>query len=500
MRTLLIIILFTFTLACKKDCLEKGDCQPSAYASSFIEEQITPAAIGITYYVDAENGKKKNDGKSQETAFKEIAQLEGILFEPGDQILFKRNQNHFGDFILEKSGVLGNPIYISDYGSGELPIIKSTKGYDGIALFLLKANYVVIQNLNIQGGGHAILLDGSNHVTIAGCRVGENSEAGIRATGKNSETSGSDNGIIKNCLIYSGLSGTTGDLQGTDGVQLMDGASNWHIHHNEFKAWAHSALSIKPIYSSLLSNNNIVEYNLFECGDIDYMRAIDITGPENRASNNVIRYNIIRNQTVTSHVHGNDNTIAYNLFLSLKTSAASSQPWAIDFHVFIGNSGGVDRNEYVCKNNRLFNNLFYNYDAGVGVRLLNSKDGTTNKVTDNQIVNNIFYNNGTCLEIDAEPTNTTVSHNLFFNSNGTTTFKVNGTSYSLSDFIALSGTNGFSIQNNIEDNPLFQNISSENFKLEVGSPAIDAGQNVGETIDFDGNPLLGNPDIGAFEL
>ncbi|MDX1350419.1 MAG: right-handed parallel beta-helix repeat-containing protein [Putridiphycobacter sp.] len=500
MRTLLISMLFTFTLACKKDCLEKGDCQPSAYASSYVEEQNTPAATGITYYVDAENGKKKNGGKSEETAFKEIAQLEGISFQPGDQILFKRDQYHFGDLKIESSGTESAPIYIADYGSGDLPIIKSTRGNDGIALFLLEANYVVIQNLNIQGGGHAILMDGSNNVTIAGCRVGENSEAGIRATGKNSETSGSDKGIIKNCLIYSGLSGSTGDLQGTDGIQLMDGASNWHIHHNEFKSWAHSALSIKPIYSSLESNNNIVEHNLFECGDIDYMRALDITGPENRASNNVVRYNIIRNQTVTSHVHGNDNTIAYNLFLSLKTSAASSQPWAIDFHVFIGNSGGVDRNKYVCKNNRLFNNLFYNYDAGVGVRLLNSKDGTTNKVTDNEIINNIFYNNGTCLEIDAEPTNTTVSNNLFFNSSGSVNFKVNSTSYSISDFTALSGINGFIIENNIEGNPLFQNISSENFRLEVGSPAIDAGQNVGEIKDFAGNPITGNPDIGAFEL
>jgi len=47
--------------------------------------------------------------------------------------------------------------------------------------------------------------------------------------------------------------------------------------------------------------------------------------------------------------------------------------------------------------------------------------------------------------------------------------------------------------------PLFVNPSSGNFHLQSGSPAIDSGTDVGLTIDFDGNPITGIPDIGAFE-
>lgn len=166
-KPILFLVIMIVSLSCKKDCLEKGDCEPSTYSSVYLQNQTTPAGTGTIYYVDVENGKKKNNGKSMGTAFKEIEQLEGISFQPGDQILFKRNQYHFGDFKIESSGTESAPIFIADYGSGALPIIKSTKGKDGIALFLLKASYVVVQNLNIQGGGHAILMDGSNYITIA---------------------------------------------------------------------------------------------------------------------------------------------------------------------------------------------------------------------------------------------------------------------------------------------------------------------------------------------
>jgi hypothetical protein len=35
--------------------------------------------------------------------------------------------------------------------------------------------------------------------------------------------------------------------------------------------------------------------------------------------------------------------------------------------------------------------------------------------------------------------------------------------------------------------------------LQAGSPAIDAGVDVGLTKDFEGNPIVGTPDIGAYE-
>jgi hypothetical protein len=55
-----------------------------------------------------------------------------------------------------------------------------------------------------------------------------------------------------------------------------------------------------------------------------------------------------------------------------------------------------------------------------------------------------------------------------------------------------------------EVNPLFgsavkTNILSEDFSLQASSPLINAGIDVGLKIDFLGNPIVGLPDIGAYE-
>lgn len=49
--------------------------------------------------------------------------------------------------------------------------------------------------------------------------------------------------------------------------------------------------------------------------------------------------------------------------------------------------------------------------------------------------------------------------------------------------------------------PLFQNVSTKDFHLRAGSPAIDAGVNLNYTVDFDGNkvPEGSASDIGAYE-
>ncbi len=57
---------------------------------------------------------------------------------------------------------------------------------------------------------------------------------------------------------------------------------------------------------------------------------------------------------------------------------------------------------------------------------------------------------------------------------------------------------------NGEVNPLFvsairTNVPNVDFRLQPQSPAINAGANVGLTTDFLGNPIVGLPDIGAYE-
>lgn len=499
---LVLIIPFLF-ISCKKDCLKKGDCELSSYSTAYLKEAPAPTSSGQKYYVDADKGKKNNSGKSEADAFKEIEQINELNLQPGDQVLFKRGQVHYGILIIEESGSASENIYFSDYGEGHLPVIKSTDGKpssDESTVYLTLSNYITFQNLSIQGGLFAISISNSDFVTINGCRIGEQSHAGILATGKYSEGDGSDFGELKNSLIYSAKSGNLGDGQSTDGINLNDGASNWYIHDNEFKAWAHSAVSIKQIANLKQNNNNLIEDNLFVCGDIDYMRALDISGGDHLCENNVFQRNIVRNQSVTSHVHGNSNTVANNLMLGLTVSSATEQPWAFDFYCIINDAGNPNRDQLVCYDNKIVNNLVYNYNTGQGVRAIKSKNSAAFEVHDNLVANNIFYNVKTAFESDQEVSSTTFTNNIIYNPSMSENFIYNYANFSLTDFEALTGTNGNLFSNNLTLDPLFTNEGSEDFTLQASSPAINAGIDVGLISDFLLNPINGNPDIGAFEF
>jgi hypothetical protein len=48
-------------------------------------------------------------------------------------------------------------------------------------------------------------------------------------------------------------------------------------------------------------------------------------------------------------------------------------------------------------------------------------------------------------------------------------------------------------------NPLLLDLANANYRPQAGSPAIGAGASLGYTADYDGHPIVGTPDIGAFE-
>jgi hypothetical protein len=230
------------------------------------------------------------------------------------------------------------------------------------------------------------------------------------------------------------------------------------------------------------------------------MRALDISGGDQLCQNNIFRYNTIRNQSVTSHVHGNSNLVAYNLMLGLTESDATEQPWAFDFYCIINKSGNPERDQLVCYDNTVANNLVYNYASGQGLRVIKSKSDAAFEVHDNRVVNNIFFNVHTPYQTDSEPQTNAFENNIVYNTSSAANFIYDYQDYNLAAFEALSGNQNNVIQNNMEVNPQFIDAALENFGLTAGSLAIDAGLDVGELIDFLGAPINGTPDIGPFEF
>jgi parallel beta-helix repeat protein len=77
-----------------------------------------------TYYVDATYGNDNNDGRCTNTAWKTISKVNGMSFNPGDNVLFKRGEEWREQLNVPSSGSAGNPITFGAYGSGDYPIIS----------------------------------------------------------------------------------------------------------------------------------------------------------------------------------------------------------------------------------------------------------------------------------------------------------------------------------------------------------------------------------------
>ena len=79
---------------------------------------------GTVYYVDAVAGDDKNDGKTEETAWKSFDRVNGKTFLPGDKILLKADGIWNQPLNPKGSGREGAPIIIDMYGEGNRPIIN----------------------------------------------------------------------------------------------------------------------------------------------------------------------------------------------------------------------------------------------------------------------------------------------------------------------------------------------------------------------------------------
>ncbi len=114
----------------------------------------------------------------------------------------------------------------------------------------------------------------------------------------------------------------------------------------------------------------------------------------------------------------------------------------------------------------IYNNTFYNCNlskSGYGPAI--TLDKSSKRF---EIYNNIFMGASDGIE-DNGSAGSNISHNLFYNTDSS------------------AGTD------NVESDPQFTNASAGDFTLKSGSPAIDAGTDVG--LPFNGS----KPDIGAFE-
>lgn len=405
------------------------------------------------YYINSQIGNDDDNGTSINSAWKSLKQLEEIVFQPGDSILFAKNSSFQGGITFNSSGLQKNPIVISSYGEGSIPVFSNTNQNElNGNVFQISGSYIFIDGLSFTNcadanskNGKLVLQVGAiftktsaNHITIENCKFTD-CPIGVNITGQHSLIT---NNIFQDCNrylsapywgplgivignAYNEISYNTcsnyvkiGGAFGADGgfIELDDRyfgtkVHDIKIHHNK----SFDNMGFLEIEGEIEGNNIDVYYNLSD----DYQQFIFYWGGD---SSKIENNTVIRTKP---SINGAVNT------------------------VFTMRNG----------NFKLRNNIFV-VANNVQVLVTAPYDiGNYNKVIHE---NNIYY----CTD----------------GSTGDPCGKPLGSGELIID-------------------PHFVNIDNGDYRLSSKSPAINYGMNLGYTIDLDKVQIGKNqiPDIGAYE-
>ncbi|MBI4062752.1 MAG: right-handed parallel beta-helix repeat-containing protein [Elusimicrobia bacterium] len=200
------------------------------------------------------------------------------------------------------------------------------------------------------------------------------------------------------------------------------------------------------------------------------------------------------------HNNGEDGIFLYD------NTAASNFDARVNYNLVYSNSklaGGWAGLRYYAPFGRgyqIYNNTFY--DNG-DFTLSNPNVAILDNASTGTIKNNIFYGIAGLAFFASVSISTMASfdHNLYWSPSAFTIY-YNGSLYSNSQFPAYQAAVGANEGHGLAADPLLINAAAGSFGLRHGSPAINAGIEVGLTSDFSGTPVSrgARPDIGALEF
>ena len=408
-----------------------------------------PACFSNCFYVDSINGSDANPGTSPSAPWQTLAPVNSHLFIPGDIIKFKRGSSWTGNLIIDDSGIEGNPITYTSYGIGAKPIFRNPGNPGEITRAIrIDASWIVVSGfflLDTTDAGLRIYTD-ANHNVIEDLEI-TNVGIGITVAGHYNLVY---NNRIHDLHMVRNTPGGDDDY-GAIGVGIFDGRNN-EIAYNRI-------INCKASSYDYGTDGGAIE--LF--GNVD----------NNYIHHNWAYYNEGFMEVGSSNYTGSavDIRVSYNLIYN------SGRIFGI--HIS-GNYGTYVRN-FIADNNTFIDILDYTepnwstwyFDASI----------TPDVFT---VRNSIFYVGNYQFVADADNRGWDFTHqnNIYYLTNPATEL-------------------GFSLgSSEIIDNPLFVNLANHDFSLQLNSPAIDIGINLGYRTDLVNQPVPtgDNADIGAFEF
>ena len=222
---------------------------------------VAPAhAANTSYYVDC--SASTNGSGTQSSPWNAVASVNAPTFGAGDNILFKAGTTCSGQLVPKGSGVSGNPVVMSSYGTGAKPIIDAG-GAVGAVIRLLNVQQWEISGLELRNAA-------SSPAYRSGV-LAENSSGGILS-----------HIVVTNMTIRS-ISGWSGGWYSTNagvGVQTnhTTPVSTWNdivISDNTFDHVDRIAIAVTPdadgVGTGLSTNVKIQRNNIRYSGGDDVL-------------------------------------------------------------------------------------------------------------------------------------------------------------------------------------------------------------------------------------
>ena len=372
-------------------------------------------------------------------------------------------------------------------------------------LIISETSYITITNLDIQGGWTGIYIHTlSKNIRLDSLHIGKYSREGlIIATDTTIVSEFPKNILIENCIFdaffafdYSSANvyEDSYDRGSSDGLRAEE-MINSEIRDCYFKNWGHASISLSG-GDDMSVTNVVIHDNYLTSPDICYGGRLGVS----EAIQNELYNNQIINTSVQSQLSGQGNHIHHNIFKG--TTSTPLLPNIIDAAIEIQSYSSCEVYGNIYEHNLIINT------EGPAFRI---SGNNTYNIYNNTIRNNIFYNCGTSIDgktvtvennLFASTYNNLFQNNLIYSNLSPQAVSFRETMYNVAQFNTLSGTDGYTITNNISSNPLFVDQSNEDYHLQINSACINAGIIPFATDDYEGNsiPYLNTlADIGLYE-
>ena len=450
---------------------------------------MSSASLAATYYIDATEGNDSYSGTSQSAAWKTITKVNGSNFSPGDQILFKRGETWTGTTLsISSDGAEGNHINIGVYGTGDKPIIDGT----GLSktVYLNGRSFITINNLEVKKGGHGIFITPSSingQINIMDCEIHDSEDNNISIKDRGNVT-------IESCKIYNsaanGISAYSADTSSWGGrtghnVKLLgnfiynNSKSGFFVYGDDAivrnnEMYGNGGGDKEGYYHNIYisGDNAIVEKNILR--DATYGDGLRFLG-----SNLTVRYNFIRHNRKHGIGIWNDYpvdhsnlNISYNLFIQRDYAET---PVSLPLAINIDNAAGAGN----FSNIKIYNNSVYGEND-------NANGFLFRKCSNVDFRNNIIYLKNAYLIGEFEGASIASDYNIFMSDKPKAFFTDTEATFS-----QWQGE-GYD-QHSKETDPKFTDPKNNNLTLQSNSPAMSAGQNLGQAYDDGLHPDGGFP-------